>query len=158
MNSVVMTAIASSISKMVKNLPSLPVGRHRIDETVMIRVTGEVLKCEDEQYTPTVHIPIKAVLAYLLPSLGATREAQQRKLLEACKAALAADLKIEETITALVKNVDEAFKIVQNEVTGQLPKEVKDGKVIVKCKVEEVGVTAGQAAPCFTTQQIAESV
>lgn len=158
MNSVVMTAIASSISKMVKSLPSLPIGRHQIDETVTIRVTGEVLKCDDEQYTPTVHIPVKAVLAYLLPSLGATREAQQRKLLEACKAALAADVKMEETITSLVKNVDEAFKIVQNEVTGMLPDEVREGKVIVKCKVEEVGITASQATPCLTPQQIGERV
>lgn len=147
MNSVVMTAISSGFAKLVKNLPALPVGRHMIDEVVTIRVTGEVLKCEDELYTPTVHIPIKAVLAYLLPSLGATREVQQRKLLEACKAALAADVKMEETITDLVKNVDEAFKIVQNEVTSQLPKQVKDGKVISKCKVEEVeGVTKAEAA------------
>lgn len=148
MNSVVMTAIGSMFSKAVKNLPSLPVGRHRIDETVTIRVTGEILKCEDEQYVPTVHIPIKAVLAYLLPSLGATREIQQKKLLEACKAALADDVQMEQTITDLVKNVDAAFKIVQNEVTGQLPKQVKEGKVIVKCGFEEVelAVTAKQAA------------
>lgn len=136
MNSIVMTAIASSMSKLVKNLPSLPVGRHKIDETVSIRIAGEVLKCEDEEYTPTVHIPLKAVLAYLLPSLGATREAQQKKLLEACNAAFVKDVKIEETIAALVKNVDEAFKIVQEELTSRLPKQIKDGKVIVKCEIE----------------------
>lgn len=158
MNTLVMTAISSCVSKMVKALPVLPVGRHRIDETVTIRVVGEVLKCENEEYTPTVHIPIKAVLAYLLPSLGATREVQQGKLLEACKAALAKDVKMEETITALVKNVDEAFKIVQNDVTGQLPKQIKEGKVIVKCEVEEVGITATQASPSLVPQQIEERV
>lgn len=142
MNSVVMTAIGSALSKMAKALPVVPVGRHHIDETVTIRVTGEVLKCNDEEYVPTVHIPIKSVLAFLLPSLGATREVQQAKLLEACKAALASDVQMENTIIDLIKNVDEAFKIVQNEVTGQLPKQIKDGKVIVKCDVEEIGVAA----------------
>ena len=150
MNSIVMTALGSAISKMVKALPGLPVGRHQINETVTIKISGEVLKCEDELYTPTVHIPIKTVLAFLLPSLGATRDAQQRKLLEACKAALTQDVKMEETITDLVKNVDEAFKIVQNEVTGQLPKQTKDGKVIVKCEIQEVvGVTKQQVAAEF---------
>lgn len=138
MNSVAMTAVASTLTKMVKALPALSVGRHQIDETVTIKVTGEVLKCENEEYVPTVHIPLKSVLAFLLPSLGATREIQQKKLLEACKAALDADVKIEETINGLLKNVDEAFKIVQDEVTGQLPKQIKEGKVIVKCSVEDV--------------------
>lgn len=160
MNGIVMTAIGSALSKMVKALPALPVGRHQIDETVTIRITGEVLKCENEEYVPTVHIPIKAVLAYLLPSLGATREAQQKKLLEACKAALAADVQMEETITALVKNIDEAFKIVQNEVTGQLPKQVKEGKVIVKCGIEEVdlAVTAKQVAEAVNRSEIESKV
>jgi hypothetical protein len=153
MNSVVMTAIGSAVGKMVKALPALSVGRHQIDETVTIRVTGEVLKCENEEYVPTVHIPLKSVLAFLLPSLGATREVQQKKLLEACKSALNADVKIEQTINGLLKNVDEAFRIVQDEVTGQLPKQVKEGKVIVKCSVEEVtGVTKEQAAAELSRQ------
>lgn len=157
MNGVVMTAIGSAISKMTKALPSLPVGRHRIDDVVTLRVSGEVLVCEEEEYTPTVHIPIKTVLAYLLPSLGATREAQQKKLLEACKSALAADVKIEETIKNLIKNVDEAFKIVQNEVTSQLPVQTRDGKVIVKCGIEEItsevsGLTAQQISSALAPQ------
>jgi hypothetical protein len=158
MNTLVMTAIADCVRKIVSKMPSLPVGRHHVDETVTIRVVGEVLKCEDELYTPTVHIPIKSVLAFLLPSLGATREAQQKKLLDACKAALAKDVQIEDTITLLLKNVDEAFKIVQNEVTSQLPKQTKDGKVIVKCKVEDIAVTMSQAASSLNPQQIEQRV
>ena len=154
MNAILMTAIGSAVSKIAKSLPCLPVGRHLVDEVVTIRVQGEVLKCEDEEYVPTAHIPVKSVLAYLLPSLGATREAKQKKLLEACKAALAADVQMEETIKNLIKNVDSAFKIVQDEVTSKLPKQTKDGKVIVKCSVEEVGLTNSEIASALISEKV----
>jgi hypothetical protein len=137
MNSVVVSALASALTKLSKTMP-VPVGRHAVNETVILNVSGEVLKCDDENYIPTVHIPIKTVLAFLLPSLGATRKVQQRKLLDACNRALAADVKMDETIREIIKDIDAAFSIVQNEVTSKLTPETRQGKTIPNCSVTEV--------------------
>lgn len=153
MNALVATAISSFFSKWIKQQPAINVGDHIIDEVITLHVKGLVKKLEDETFPPTIKIPQKAVLAFLLPSLGATREAQIDKLREACKKALACQGKVEDALKDLMKEVDSAFALVESEVIGHLPLEVRHGKTIVKCEVEEVGLTAKEVAEVFQTNE-----
>ena len=64
---VVLSAVAG------KAAGPLAPGQYNVDETLTVRVSGTVVKGEDESYTPTVAIPFKAVVALLLARMGATR-------------------------------------------------------------------------------------
>lgn len=151
---VVAHAISSFYSKWVKQQPALAAGDHLVDEVITLHVTALVKKLEDEEWTPTVKIPQLAVLAFLLPSLGATREIQIQKLRDACVKALALGGKVEDTLKELMKDIEGAFKLVEEEVTSKLPKEMRAGKTIVKeCKVEEVGLTVEQISEVFNQSE-----
>lgn len=138
MNALVAHAVSSFFGKWIKQQPSLPVGDHVVDEVITLHVSGVVKKLADEEFPPTIKIPQKAVLAFLLPSLGATREIQIEKLLSACKKAIACQGKVEDALKELMKEVESAFALVEREVIAHLPMETRDGKTIVKCNVEEV--------------------
>lgn len=154
MNALVAHAVSSFFSKWIKQQPALPVGDHIIDEVVTLHVTGVVKKLADEEFPPTIKIPQKAVLAFLLPSLGATREIQIEKLREACKKALGCRGKVEDALKELMKDIDSAFALVENEVIGHLPMEIRDGKTIVRCEVEEVGNTTKEIAEAFRQENL----
>jgi hypothetical protein len=152
LTNLVATAVSSAMGKWAKKQPSIPVGDHVIDHTITVRVKGLIKKLEEEEFTPTIKIPQLAVLAFLLPSLGATREIQKDKLLSACRKALSLGGKIEDSLKELMKDVEEAFKLVEEGVTSQLPKEIREGKTIVKCEVEEVvGLRAEVISEVFST-------
>lgn len=137
MNALVAHAVSSFFSKWIKQNP-VPVGDHFVDEVITLHVTGVVKKLEDEEFPPTIKIAQKAVLAFLLPSLGATREIQIEKLREACKKAILCNGMVEDELKKLMKDVESAFALVESEVISHLPLETRAGKTIVKCNVDEV--------------------
>lgn len=158
MNAVVMSAVKSWVTKWLSS-QNVPVGRHQIDETITLRVRGEVLKSEDETYTPTAHVPLLATLEFLVPHLGATRDVALEKMRAAMEQALLADVKGSTTMPK-AKDVEKAKKMVEDKYIGLLPPAQRDGKTTVKCTVEEVqGLTAVQLAVDVVPQKIvAETV
>jgi len=130
MNPTLLAALNSILAKLAKAAGPLAPGLYAVDETVTVRVSGTVQKSEDEVYTPTVAIPVKAVLGTLLPRLGATREAAMRVLVEAMTEAVNLDVKGDDTLKARMKDVDAAMAQVES-VLDALPPKTRTGKTLV---------------------------
>lgn len=153
LTNLVATAISNALNKWVKKQPDIAVGDHVIDQIITLHVKGLVKKLADEPWTPTPKIPQLAVLAFLMPSLGATREVQMQKLRDACLKAFALGGKVEDELKKLMKDIEGSFKLIEDEITSQLPKEMRDGKTIVKCEVEEVGLKAEVISEVFSADE-----
>ena len=152
MNQAIMTAVTTVIGKALKAMPAMPCGRVTFDETVTLRIVGSVEKGDDEEYTPTISVPVKALAATLLPRLGATREAALATLVAAITEALNSDRKADTTLRERMADAEQAFKLVNDRLLSTLPKSTRTGKTFVDATVEPVavGVTAGQAAVSLT--------
>lgn len=130
MDAVLLTAMNAVLAKLAKANGPLAPGNYAVDETVTIRLAGSVDKAEDEVYTPTIAIPVKAVLGTLLPRLGATREAGMAVLIEAMTEAVNLDVKGDSTLKARMKDVDAAMAQVES-VLDALPPKTRTGKTFV---------------------------
>lgn len=136
MNTLLATALKSCFEKLAKSLPSLTAGSYPVDETVTIRIVGEVNKSEDEEYIPTVSIPYKKAFEMFLARMGFQREAAMDALVQSMTDAVngvcPADIGLETYI-----KVDDVEQIVQ-EGLAALPKKVRAGKTFVDCTVAMV--------------------
>ena len=61
----------------------LDVGRHWIDETVVVRVSGTVERHEDQWIAPTVSIPLIPTIAFFWDRLGVEKDAAMHVLRDA---------------------------------------------------------------------------
>ena len=147
MNATVATALSAVLAKLVKSNGPLSVGTHTVDETVTIRVSGSVVKSEDEDYKPTISVPVKALAACLLSRMGATRESSIALLSEAITDALASGFKADETIRDRLKDVDEAFRLVNDRVLDTLPLQTRTGKTRVDATIAVVPATQTVSIP-----------
>lgn len=136
MNTLLATALKSCFEKLAKSLPALSAGSYSVDETVTIRVVGDVNKSPDEEYIPTVSIPYKKAFEMFLARMGIQREAAMEALVQSMTDAVngvcPADLGMENYI-----NVDDVEKIVQNGLAA-MPRKVRTGKTYVDCTVVAV--------------------
>ncbi len=137
-------AVATALVSIYKEFyGELPAGQYEVDEVVSLRVTGTIVKLEDEEYAPTAHVPLLATLEFLIPHLGATREIALEKMRAAMEQALLAGVKGETTMPK-PKDVEAAKKLVEKKYIGTLPPATRTGKTLVDCKAE----------PALTTAQI----
>ncbi len=138
MNKILTAALSNALAKTAKSdRDSLPVGRHALDETVTLRVTGSVLVSEDTEYTPTASIPLKAALALFVRYSGVTGQAAMDALTRAMTEAL-------ETGTNAAQNMREMAILDAAEATVRagltdLPKAPRKGPVTVQVAVSQVG-------------------
>ena len=146
MNDILLAALTSCFTKMAKAAGPIQPGLHQVDETITVRVKGEVLKSDDETYVPTIAIPVKAVMATLLPRLGATREAAMNTLIAAMTEAVNLDKLGDETLKARMKDVDAAFEHVQT-VLDALPSKTRTGKTNVDVTLVVAPMAAGALVP-----------
>jgi len=135
MNDVVLTALAAALGKMAKAASSIQPGRYAVDSTITMRVVGDVKKSQDEEYVPTIAMPVKAIMATLLPRLGATREAAMKVLVEAMTEAVSMEQQGDEALKARMKDVDSAFETVAA-VLDALPPKSRTGKTVCDVVVE----------------------
>jgi len=61
----------------------LDVGRHWVEETIVVRVKGSVERYEDQWIAPTVSIPLIPTIAFFWDRLGVEKDAAMRVLREA---------------------------------------------------------------------------
>lgn len=147
MDDLLLTTLNACFSKLCKaGNPILP-GSYNIDETITLRVAGTVDKGEDEAYTPTISVPVKALAATLLPRLGATREAAIATLVEAITEALNSGKKADETLRDRMKDADAAFDMVNQRVLATLPPSTRTGKTRVDATLVVVPATAAVTVP-----------
>lgn len=129
---------ALAVAKLIapKNV-DLPIGSTRIKKTLTIEVDATVNKFADEEYTPTVSIPLKATMAVLLQRMGFQRDRAMELLTEAMTEALKMEKMGEDEIAKLSANVDEAMERVAA-VTAALPKAIRKGKTTIKGTIKEL--------------------
>ena len=136
MNDLVKLAVSKAFEKETKNFKAAP-GSHEIDEMVILRIKGSVVKSEDVLYTPTVEIPLLPTLAIVLEKAGFQRENAKKLIQEAMVEAINNAEKAEDYLAERLKDIETAMSHVK-EITAALPKKTKSGATRVQVEVEQV--------------------
>lgn len=132
-------AVSAKVAKEARQ--QLGPGNHNIDS--IVRIFGTLFIGEDEEYTPTAEIPLKATLALFIRHCGITRETAIEKLVSAMQEALRRnETGHDKTMTVLekldeVSVIDDCMSRVL-ELAAELPKKTRAGKVRANLTVEEV--------------------
>lgn len=78
------SSIKALVAKKFKDFDlDLDVGRHWVDETVVLRVSGTVERYEDQWILPTISIPLIPTIAFFWDRLGVGKDAAMGVLREA---------------------------------------------------------------------------
>jgi len=109
----------------------LDVGRHWIDETVVIRVSGTVERHEDQWIAPTISIPLIPTIAFFWDRLGVGKDAAMSVLREAITEAMQAKTNESPSIKSKVDDVAAAVAAVKRDLIGELPKMRRVGRTDV---------------------------
>jgi hypothetical protein len=110
----------------------LAVGRHRIDEQVVLRIVGTVEKFEDQMVAPTVSIPLVPTLALFWEKCGIARDQAMLLLREAITEAMQAGVQENQKIKAQIDDVETAIEAVRKDLIAHLPKMARAGRVVTK--------------------------
>jgi hypothetical protein len=109
----------------------LDTGRHWIDETVVLRVSGSVERHEDQWIAPTISIPLIPTIAFFWERLGVERAAAMGVLREAIAEAMRAKTNESPGIKSKMDDVAEAVAAVKRDLIGELPKMRRAGRTDV---------------------------
>ena len=109
----------------------LDVGRHWVDETFVVRVSGAVERHEDQWIAPTVSIPLIPTIAFFWERLGVEREAAMSILRDAITEAMRAKVNESPSIKGKMDDVAEAVAAVKQDLIGELPKMRRAGRMDV---------------------------
>ncbi len=120
----------SLIAKSWKNESTeLSVGRHEINETLIVRVRGQVEKHDDQMIAPTVSIPLVSVLAYFWERAGIERDSAMAMLREAIHEAMTSGQNESAAVMQRIEDVNAAIKAVKSDLIAKLPKMHRNGKL-----------------------------
>jgi hypothetical protein len=133
MNTLLATALKSCFEKLAKSLPALSAGSYPVDETVTIRIVGEVVKSGDEEYIPTTSIPYKKAFEMFLARMGFQRENAMEALVQSMTDAVNGVCPADVGLDAHI-NVDDVEKIVQAGLAAMPPK-TRTGKTFVDATI-----------------------
>lgn len=126
-------AIRSLIAKKWKDeTTDLTVGRHRIDEQIVLRITGTVEKFADQMVAPTVSIPLVPTLALFWEKCGIARDQAMLLLREAITEAMQAGVQENQMIKAQIDDVEKAIEAVRKDLISHLPKMARDGRLVTR--------------------------
>ena len=123
--------IKSLLAKKWKNeTVNLKVGRHVVDEVLIVRVTGSVEKHEDQLVVPTVSIPLLPTLALFWEKAGIARDDALAMLRDALTEAMDDGVKEDANIQKRIEDVNSAVKAVRKDLISKLPRMHRNGKLI----------------------------
>jgi len=109
----------------------LDVGRHWVDETFVVRVSGAVERHEDQWIAPTVSIPLIPTVAFFWDRLGVEKDDAMRVLREAITEAMLAKTNESPAIKSRMDDVAEAVEAFKRDLIGELPKMRRAGRTDV---------------------------
>lgn len=152
-------ALANKLGKMADPLKkNLSPGCHIVDETITLRVSGNIDKGDIVEYTPTCSIPLLATLAIFIEKSGVVGDSIANMLLDSMQEALIfgkkredadgnelPDITATELIEERMKDIEKAMERVKK-LTADLPKEEKSGPTRVKIEFEEATFKPAEAA------------
>jgi hypothetical protein len=126
------TTLQALIVKKFKDTEAaLDIGRHWIDETVVLRISGSVERHEDQWIAPTISIPLIPTIAFFWERLGVEKDAAMSVLREAIAEAMRAKTNESPSIKSKMDDVAEAFAAVKRDLIGGLPKMRRAGRTDV---------------------------
>jgi len=140
----VLAALANVLPKDAKkSRDGLAAGEHEIDTEITLAIKGKVNVSADEEYTPTVKVPLKVTLALFTRYSGVTGPAAMKALTKAMTEALAIEKMTgpdkKNALKAIGEIADlEAAEAQLDAALFELPKANRVGKVNVKAAVEVV--------------------
>jgi len=139
--------IKALVAKCWKNETiNLQPGKHHIDQTVMVRVSGTVERRKDTMIAPTVSIPLVPTLALFFEKSGITRDHALRMLREAITEAITNGKDKDEEIQARIIELEAAMSAIKDDLIAKLPKVARKGAVITKnLEIEVVPLTTASA-------------
>ena len=121
------------LAKSWKNASAdLAVGRHEVNETLIVRVRGEIEKHDDQMIAPTVSIPLVSVLAYFWERAGIERDSAMSMLREAITEAMTDGRKEDAAVLKRIEDVETAIKAVKTDLIATLPKMPRAGRLDTK--------------------------
>lgn len=115
-----------------KENADLPVGRHEVNETLIVRVRGMVEKHDSQMICPTISIPIIPVLAFFWEKVGLERDAAMNMLREAITEAMKDGHKEDASVLKRMEDVEKAIKAVKTDLISTLPKMHRAGRLDTK--------------------------
>ena len=121
----------------------LDVGRHWIDETVVLRVSGMVERHEDQWIAPTVSIPLIPTIAFFWERLGVEKDQAMSILRAAIAEAMRAQVSESPSIKSKIDDVAEAVTAVKRDLIAELPKMRRSGRT----DVSDLRVTVNALTP-----------
>ncbi|MFM7033756.1 MAG: hypothetical protein ACKOYJ_00975 [Planctomycetia bacterium] len=121
----------------------LDVGRHYIDETVVLRLSGTVERHEDQWIAPTISIPLIPTIAFFWERLAVEKDAAMSVLREAITEAMRAKVNESSSIKSKLVDVAEAVAAVKRDLIGELPKMRRAGRT----DVSDLRVTVNELTP-----------
>lgn len=110
----------------------LPVGKHEVNETLIVRVRGEIEKHDDQMIAPTVSIPLVSVLAYFWERAGIERDSAMSMLRQAITEAMQENRKEDAAVLMRIEDVEAAIKAVKTDLIAKLPKMPRAGRLDTK--------------------------
>lgn len=108
------------------------VGRHEIDEVLVVRVRGSVEKHTDQLVSPTVSIPLVSTLALFWEKAGLNRDEALSLLREAITEAMDDKVNEDAAIQQRIDDVLLAISKIRTELIDQLPKMKRSGRLVTK--------------------------
>lgn len=97
-----------------------------------ITVGGTLTVGEDENWTPTVKVPLLATMVVALHRAGIQREGIANIIIDAAVVAIGNGDKVGDELAATIAYVDAEVKALRARLRRDLPEETRDGKVRVK--------------------------
>jgi len=143
------TLKALIVKKFKDSKLDLDIGRHWIDETVVLRVSGPVERHEDQWILPTVSIPLIPVVAFFWERLGVERDAAMSVLREAIAEAMRAKTDESPSIKSKMEDVAEAVAAVKRDLIGELPKMRRAGRTDVSDLAVSVNALTPVSEPLY---------
>lgn len=138
------TTLKALIVKKFKDADiDLDVGRHWVDETVVVRVSGTVERHEDQWIAPTISIPLIPTIAFFWERLGVEKDAAMSVLRDAITEAMRAKTNESPSIKSKMDDVAEAVAAVKRDLIGELPKMRRAGRT----DVSDLRVTVNALTP-----------
>ena len=131
--------------------------QHQLGKGEMVEHSGSVAVimdysfkvCSDEEYTPTVHTPVKAVLAILAeqsPEMAEAVKVAMNTALELQAQQMAGNEEATKQLKALLKNAPKADQDVSN-ILASLPKQTRKGKIMqVETEIQSFDVATVKQA------------
>lgn len=118
----------------------LGVGRHNVEETIVVRLSGSIERHEDQWIAPTVSIPLIPTIAFFWDRLGVEKAAAMNVLRDAITDAMRAKTNESPAIKSKMDDVAKAVAAVKQDLIEQLPKMRRTGRT----DVSELRVSVNQ--------------